>query len=143
VKRLARVDLDPVARLPSNPVIVVTRKNFPAANLKELIDQLSPGKISAGTADAGSGSHIAGLLLQSLTGVHLSFVPYRGTNVTAEWRSWIRFPCCAGPHLRRYFSALLQDRGQRQPRPPALSLAQAAERRAAGRQDKMELKVPG
>jgi len=75
-------DLDPVARLPSNPMIVVTRKNFPAANLKELIDRLkaNPGKISAGTAGAGSGSHIAGLLLQSLTGVHLSFVPYRGTG---------------------------------------------------------------
>jgi tripartite-type tricarboxylate transporter receptor subunit TctC len=75
-------DLDPVARLPSNPMIVVMRKNFPAANLKELIDRLkaTPGKISAGTAGAGSGSHIAGLLLQSLTGVHLSFVPYRGTG---------------------------------------------------------------
>jgi tripartite-type tricarboxylate transporter receptor subunit TctC len=75
-------DLDPVARLPSNPMIVVTRKSFPAANLKELIDHIkaSPGKISAGTAGAGSGSHIAGLLLQRLTGVQLSFVPYRGTG---------------------------------------------------------------
>jgi tripartite-type tricarboxylate transporter receptor subunit TctC len=75
-------DLDPVARLPSNPMIVVARKNFPAANLKELIDRLkaNPGKISAGTAGAGSGSHIASLLLQSLTGIQLSFVPYRGTG---------------------------------------------------------------
>jgi tripartite-type tricarboxylate transporter receptor subunit TctC len=75
-------DLDPVARLPANPMIVVMRKNFPAASLKELIDRLkaNPGKISAGTAGAGSGSHIAGLLLQSLTGVQLSFVPYRGTG---------------------------------------------------------------
>src|SRR5271163_2474646 len=75
-------DLDPVARLPSNPMIVTTRKNFPAANLKEIIDRLkaNPGKISAGTAGAGSGSHIASLLLQSLTGVQLSFVPYRGTG---------------------------------------------------------------
>jgi tripartite-type tricarboxylate transporter receptor subunit TctC len=75
-------DLDPVARLPSNPMIVVMRKNFPAANLKELVERLkaSPGKISAGTAGAGSGSHIAGLLLQRLTGVQLSFVPYRGTG---------------------------------------------------------------
>src|SRR5271169_557501 len=75
-------DLDPVARLPSNPMIVVTRKNFPAASLKEVIDRLkaNPGKISAGTAGAGSASHIAGLLLQSLTGARLSFVPYRGTG---------------------------------------------------------------
>src|ERR1700693_2722393 len=42
-------DLDPVARLPSNPMIVVMRKNFPAASLKELIERLkaTPGKISA------------------------------------------------------------------------------------------------
>jgi tripartite-type tricarboxylate transporter receptor subunit TctC len=75
-------DLDPVARLPSNPMIFVTRKNFPAANLKELIERLrgAPGKIAAGTAGAGSGSHIASLLLQSLTGAQLSLVPYRGTG---------------------------------------------------------------
>jgi tripartite-type tricarboxylate transporter receptor subunit TctC len=75
-------DLDPVVRLPSNPMIVITRKNFPAASLKELVDRLkaAPGKIAAGTAGAGSGSHIASLLLQSLTGVQLSFVPYRGTG---------------------------------------------------------------
>ncbi len=75
-------DLDPVARLPSNPMIFVTRKNFPAANLKELIERLkaNPGKIAAGTAGAGSGSHIASLLLQSITGVQLAFVPYRGTG---------------------------------------------------------------
>jgi tripartite-type tricarboxylate transporter receptor subunit TctC len=75
-------DLDPVARLPSNPMIFVTRKNFPAANLKELLERLkaNSGKIAAGTAGAGSGSHIASLLLQSLTGVQLSFVPYRGTG---------------------------------------------------------------
>ena len=75
-------DLDPVARLPSNPMIFVTRKNFPAANLKELVERIkaNPGKIAAGTAGAGSGSHIASLLLQSITGVQLSFVPYRGTG---------------------------------------------------------------
>ena len=75
-------DLDPVVRLPSNPMIVITRKNFPAADLKELVARLkaAPGKTSAGTAGAGSGSHIASLLLQSLTGVQLSFVPYRGTG---------------------------------------------------------------
>ncbi len=33
-------DLDPVARLPSNPMVVVTRKDFPAANLSE---SSSPG----------------------------------------------------------------------------------------------------
>jgi tripartite-type tricarboxylate transporter receptor subunit TctC len=75
-------DLDPVARLPSNPMIVVTRKNFPAANLKELVAWLkaNPGKAAAGTAGAGSGSHVAGAFLQNLIGTRIQFVPYRGTG---------------------------------------------------------------
>ncbi len=74
-------DLDPVARLPSNPMLVVTRKDFPAASLMELVAWLraNPGKATAGTAGAGSGSHIAGAFLANLVGAPLAFVPYRGT----------------------------------------------------------------
>jgi tripartite-type tricarboxylate transporter receptor subunit TctC len=74
-------DLDPVARLPSNPMLVVTRKDFPAANLKELVAWLkaNPGKATAGTAGAGSGAHIGGAFLANLVGAPVQFVPYRGT----------------------------------------------------------------
>jgi tripartite-type tricarboxylate transporter receptor subunit TctC len=74
-------DLDPVARLPSNPMVVVTRKDFPAASLGELVAWLraNPGKATAGTAGAGSGSHIGGVFLAGLAGAPLQFVPYRGT----------------------------------------------------------------
>jgi tripartite-type tricarboxylate transporter receptor subunit TctC len=74
-------DLDPVARLPSNPMVVVTRKDFPAADLGELVAWLKahPGKATAGTAGAGSGSHIGGVFLAGLVGAPLQFVPYRGT----------------------------------------------------------------
>ena len=74
-------DLDPVARLPSNPMLVVTRRDFPAANLKELVGWLkaNPGKATAGTAGAGSGSHIGGVFLANLVAAPLQFVPYRGT----------------------------------------------------------------
>src|SRR6516164_4311141 len=74
-------DLDPVARLPSNPMVVVTRKDFPAADLKELVAWLraNPGKATAGTAGAGSGSHIGGVFLAAQAGAALQFVPYRGT----------------------------------------------------------------
>jgi tripartite-type tricarboxylate transporter receptor subunit TctC len=74
-------DLDPVARLPSNPMLVVTRRDFPAANLRELVAWLKahPGKATAGTAGAGSGAHIAGAFLANLVGAAIQFVPYRGT----------------------------------------------------------------
>jgi len=75
-------DLEPVALLPSNPMIVVSRNGVPAKNLKELVDWIksNPGKVTAGTAGSGSGAHIAGLYFQNVTGTTLQFVPYRGTG---------------------------------------------------------------
>ncbi len=74
-------DLEPVVLLPSNPMVVVSRGNLPAKNLKELIAWLKANqdKATAGTAGAGSGSHIASVYLQTLTGLKLQYVPYRGT----------------------------------------------------------------
>ena len=74
-------DLEPVVLLPSNPMVVVSRGNLPATNLKELIAWLKANqdKATAGTAGAGSGAHIAGVYLQTLTGLKLQYVPYRGT----------------------------------------------------------------
>ena len=36
--------------------------------------------MTAGTAGAGSGSHIAGVYFEEATGLHLQYVPYRGTG---------------------------------------------------------------
>jgi tripartite-type tricarboxylate transporter receptor subunit TctC len=74
-------DLEPVALLPSNPMIVVSKNAVPAKSLKELLDWLKakPTPATAGTAGAGSGSHIAGLYFENVTGIKLQYVPYRGT----------------------------------------------------------------
>jgi tripartite-type tricarboxylate transporter receptor subunit TctC len=75
-------DLEPVARLPSNPQFIVSKKSVPAGNLKELIAWLkaNESKVTAGTAGAGSASHVAGVYFQTMTGTHFPFVPYRGTG---------------------------------------------------------------
>jgi tripartite-type tricarboxylate transporter receptor subunit TctC len=75
-------DLEPVALLPSNPMIVVSKNAVPAKSLKELLDWLKakPAPATAGTAGAGSGSHIAGLYFENITGAKLQYVPYRGTG---------------------------------------------------------------
>ena len=74
-------DLEPVVLLPSNPMIVVSKNAVPAKSLKELIEWLKarPAPATAGTAGAGSGSHIAGLYFENVTGIKLQYVPYRGT----------------------------------------------------------------
>jgi tripartite-type tricarboxylate transporter receptor subunit TctC len=74
-------DLAPVVLLPSNPMIVVSNNAIPAKTLKELIAWLKarPTPATAGTAGAGSATHIAGLYFENITGIPLQFVPYRGT----------------------------------------------------------------
>lgn len=74
-------DLEPVALLPSNPMIIVSKNAVPAKSLKEFLAWLKaqPKPPTAGTAGAGSGSHIAGLYFENITGIKLQYVPYRGT----------------------------------------------------------------
>jgi len=75
-------DLDPVVLLPSNTMIVVTKNAVPAKSLTELLAWLKARTepAAAGTAGAGSGSHIAGLYFENITGIKLQYVPYRGTG---------------------------------------------------------------
>jgi tripartite-type tricarboxylate transporter receptor subunit TctC len=74
-------DLEPVVLLPSNPMIIVSNNKVPAKSLGELLAWLrsKPSPANAGTAGAGSGSHIAGLYFENVTGLKLQYVPYRGT----------------------------------------------------------------
>jgi tripartite-type tricarboxylate transporter receptor subunit TctC len=74
-------DFEPVVLLPSNPMVVVSKTTVPAKSLEELIAWLKarPTPATAGTAGAGSGSHIAGLYFESVAGIKLQYVPYRGT----------------------------------------------------------------
>jgi tripartite-type tricarboxylate transporter receptor subunit TctC len=75
-------DLEPVVLLPSNTMIVVSKNAVPAKSLGELLAWLKarPTPAAAGTAGAGSGSHIAGLYFENVTGIKLQYVPYRGTG---------------------------------------------------------------
>ncbi len=75
-------DLEPIARLPANPMLVVSTNNVPAKTLKELVDYLkaNPDKVSGGTAGIGSGSHLGALAFNKATGATYQLVPYRGTG---------------------------------------------------------------
>jgi tripartite-type tricarboxylate transporter receptor subunit TctC len=68
--------------LPSNPMVIVSKNAVPAKSLSELLAWLRsrPAPAAAGTAGAGSGSHIAGLYFESVSGIKLQYVPYRGTG---------------------------------------------------------------
>lgn len=75
-------DLDPVAMLPANPLLIVARKDVPAKTLTELVDwvRARQDKVTAGTAGAGSATHIGGVYFQNFTKTKVTFVPYRGAG---------------------------------------------------------------
>ena len=75
-------DLEPIVRLPSNPMIIVSKNAVPAKTLPDLIAWLKSRSqpATAGTAGAGSGAHVAGLAFENAAGVRLQYVPYRGTG---------------------------------------------------------------
>ena len=64
------------------PMTIITKKDFPANNLAELVAVLRERKQNVNLANAGVGaaSHICGLLLQSAIQTQLTTVPYRGTG---------------------------------------------------------------
>ena len=75
-------DLDPIARLPQNPMLVVTSLPVPVKTLKELVEYLkaNPDKVPGGTAGIGSGSHLGALAFFAATGAKYPLIPYRGVG---------------------------------------------------------------
>ena len=75
-------DFEPVAMIASNPQLIVTKKEVPARDLKELIVwvKANQDKLSVGTGGHGAASHISGIYFENLTGTKLHYIPYRGTG---------------------------------------------------------------
>jgi tripartite-type tricarboxylate transporter receptor subunit TctC len=73
-------DIAPVSGLVDFPFVFVVNKSIPSKTIAEFIAyaKANPGKISMASFGAGTSSHLAGELFQSMTGVKLVHVPYRG-----------------------------------------------------------------
>lgn len=77
----AATDFAPVALLAEQPLVLITRKDFPANNLQEFTAyaKANHAKMQYGSdAGVGSANHLACLLLNSAVGVNVTHVPYRG-----------------------------------------------------------------
>ena len=73
-------DLAPVSKLVTANLLVVTRPDFPANSVKEFIDyaKQNPGKLSYGSVGAGGVNHLAMSWFNSLNGLQMEHVPYKG-----------------------------------------------------------------
>ena len=73
-------DLTPVTLMGRFPMILVAGPASDAKDAKDFIAKAKaqPGKISYGSAGAGSPHHLAMELLKTRTGLHMVHIPYRG-----------------------------------------------------------------
>jgi tripartite-type tricarboxylate transporter receptor subunit TctC len=73
-------DFEPISLIATAPQVIVSKNTLPAKELRELVAWLkrNPDRATLATVGSGSPPHIAGLLLERLTGTRFEFVPYRG-----------------------------------------------------------------
>jgi tripartite-type tricarboxylate transporter receptor subunit TctC len=74
-------DLAPVALIGQAHFGLFAHPSLEAKNIAELVAyaQRNPGKLSYATPGIGTGTHLAGELMQTLAGVQMVHVPYRGS----------------------------------------------------------------
>jgi tripartite-type tricarboxylate transporter receptor subunit TctC len=75
-------DFEPIALVADNASMVLSKKAFPANDLKELIAWLkaNPGRASLGHTGPGSPAHVGAILLQEMTGTQLQLATYRSAG---------------------------------------------------------------
>jgi tripartite-type tricarboxylate transporter receptor subunit TctC len=75
-------DFTPIGLAAGVPMVIVTKKDFPANTLKEFVDYVSKNQRTVNEAHAGVGSqsHTVCSLLQSIMGTRTARVAYRGAG---------------------------------------------------------------
>jgi tripartite-type tricarboxylate transporter receptor subunit TctC len=73
-------DFQPVMLVADAPLVLLVRKDLPAANLNEFVatTKADAGKMQFGSGGTGTSSHIGCVLLNQTIGVDVVHVPYRG-----------------------------------------------------------------
>lgn len=79
-------DFAPVALFAEQPMVLTTRKDFPADNLPQFIDYVTKNSanLQFGSAGTGSTTHLGCALLNAVIGVKVTHVPYRGGGPAAN-----------------------------------------------------------
>jgi len=109
-------DFTPIALVARVPEVLAVNAALPVHSLADLarLARETPGGLSYGSAGAGTGQHLSGVLLASVWGVMLTHVPYKGMSPAIN--------DVAGGHIPFMFS----------PIPFAAPLAQAGKLRMLG-----------
>ena len=75
-------DFVPISLTHITPRVLVVGPSVPAKNVAELIAlaKSKPGSLTYGSAGNGSSSHLSGALFETLAGVNMVHVPYKGSS---------------------------------------------------------------
>jgi len=75
-------DLAPIGMVASSQHVLVVNNNLPAKDVKELIAlaKSKPGKLTYGSAGAGSTFHMSAELFKAVAGITIVHIPYRGAS---------------------------------------------------------------
>lgn len=74
-------DLAPITLVTRVPNVLVASPKLPVKNLEEFMvyAKKNPGKVSYATSGVGNPQHLNGELLQSMAGIKMNHVPYKGS----------------------------------------------------------------
>lgn len=98
----------PVGMIGGTPNVLVVNDKVPAADARELIDYLrkNPGRLSYGSAGAGSLTHLAMELLKQEADLFITHIPYRGIApafvdlISGQTQAMMPGLAAALPHIR-------------------------------------------
>ncbi|MDB5894149.1 MAG: hypothetical protein JWQ88_1680 [Rhodoferax sp.] len=79
-------DFEPVAKLAIGNLMLVTRPDFPASNVKEFIDYVkrNPGKLNYGSIGAGGVNHLASAWFNNINGLQMEHVAFKGLPAAVQ-----------------------------------------------------------
>ncbi len=75
-------DLTPITLVSIVPAVVAVHPSVPAKSIKELVAlaKTKPGQMTYSSSGNGGTAHLSGLMLQTMAGIDIIHVPYRGTG---------------------------------------------------------------
>lgn len=75
-------DFDPITLVAIYPLLMVVNADHPAKNVREFIDwaKANKGKVNFCSIGPGTPSHLAGELFQSMAGIEMTHIPYKGSS---------------------------------------------------------------
>lgn len=71
-------DFTPISFLASTPNLLVVNKDVPASSVKELVELAKKQQLNFGSSGSGTSIHLSGELFNTMAGVKMQHVPYKG-----------------------------------------------------------------